>query len=643
MELSDLPFYRFVPKEPMANAEFRLRLLEWADAKDVNDSVERLDQRVKRRSAIIHACKKDPLFFCNVFCWIAEPRSVLGKVPWITWQFQDEATMAFVTAINRGWEKREETDFINAKSRDMGGTWLCVEVMLWYGIFHKYFSALMLSRVQAMVDSSDEQSIFSRVDFLLANLPSWMRPRDYRAKNMWQNLDNQCYLKGDATQEFSGVGNRTTVILVDELSVMKDQAAIWQNTRAVAACRIANFTMKRYASTANKLVEKAKRGEDGLGYYEMHWTKNPRCTAGLYKSNDGELEILDPNYEFPKNYKFRLDGKLRSIWYDRQEDRCATADEMASEVDMLPLPPGGLVFEPAVIQACIASAPPVISRGDVFLSEFDTPVFLEATDGPLRIWHQLSDGLPPYKDYVIGADVSGGTGASYSVMSVWEKYTGRKVAEWYSNRIDPIRMAHSAAALCQWYLGPAGVAYMKPEVNGPTGVQFVRELTTKLKFMNVYMNVDERNLAKKSSTTPGWWSKGLEKGALMRTYALALKTKRAINPSIEGLQECTKYTYDSNGVPIHVDLEIGDDDTINEGSHGDIPIADMLGFSACELPSISASVDPIEEQTDLRSPQAILAMFEKRDRMQRRQPYWMQDRYTRRWKSSSVGWRQRWN
>jgi hypothetical protein len=73
--------------------------------------------------------------------------------------------------------------------------------------------------------------------------------------------------------------------------------------------------------------------------------------------------------------------------------------------------------------------------------------FVERKDGELRVWEEPKPGCR----YVIGADVSEGIGADASCADVLEVRTGKQVAQFHSNNIDPTRFGKTLAALGRWY------------------------------------------------------------------------------------------------------------------------------------------------------------------------------------------------
>ena len=127
-----------MPKDPIRNLKFRLHLLRRCRA-------ER-----KYRAAVRHMCETDLLFFVNALVWQFNPKSLgAGSAktgPFVTWACQDRAVAEILAAIET------PCDLVIEKSRDMGASWLCLIVMLWFWLFKRDMKFLCVSRNADAVD-----------------------------------------------------------------------------------------------------------------------------------------------------------------------------------------------------------------------------------------------------------------------------------------------------------------------------------------------------------------------------------------------------------------------------------------------------------------------------------------------------------
>lgn len=593
------PYFEKVPLEYEANIRYRIELLEWT-----NGGHDRAE-RQRRRLQVWRACARDPLFFLSSFTFILEPRKRCS-MPWVMYPFQVETLKKLFDAAERALSG-EKIDVIQAKSRDMGASWMCCFVPYWYVKFRKNFSALLLSRKAELVDSHDPKSLFYKTDYLEKYLPKWLQSNATRTEMLWRNHDNDSFLKGESTNQAASVGDRVSMLLLDEFSLMDRQAQIWMGSRDVTYLRVANFTVRPWAHTANELMKPPKFGGENRIQIRLPWTDHPEKIAGLYYAPQPGIpaRIVDSSYQFPENYRFRAKrqsggGSIRSIWYDIEETRCANPFEMDTEVDMLETPGGHAFFNHDAVREMIteqASTP--LHQGDILVNVenyWKSVLDLEDIDAPLSIWCPLSGGRPAALEYCVGVDIAAGSGASNSCASVWNRQTGEKVAEYVSPNIDPYRFAHKAIALCHLFSDFNGMpAFMKWE-RGGVGSVFGKEVV-RAGFGNYYFQKNEHSLSGKQTDTPGWMPTPENRRTLLRGYAIAIVNKNAVNHSTAALEECLKYQ-DVEGDPKHIDEMHSDDPSGAKSNHGDRVVADALGFSEVNLENVQAVLASKSEKID---------------------------------------------
>ena len=129
----------------------------------------------------------------------------------------------------------------------------------------------------------------------------------------------------------------------------------------------------------------------------MDWKKHPERSKGLYKSEDGKLEILDKEYEFPGGYPFVMDGKIRSPYYDNECNRPgATPQSVAQELDRDYGGSDYQIFGKELYESGQRNLMMPFVRGVFGYNVEDlSPEFEKAEDGPLKLWvHLDNDGRP---------------------------------------------------------------------------------------------------------------------------------------------------------------------------------------------------------------------------------------------------------
>ena len=544
-----------VPKEPLANAAARKRVLE-ACAKSA-----------AMRRQVTERCSNDGLFWLNMFGTTIDPRRTPAKLPFVTYPFQDDLFRELEEACNEGRDLRIE------KSRDMGVSWVTCAWMTWRAMFRPNQMFLMLSRKETLVDG-DRDSLFAHCDVLTKGMPEWLKPKNRRSKLTMDFPGTESVIEGESTNADAGRGGRRTAILWDEAAACPgggdDIAAA---TQANTNCRILNSTPKgesNYFAASRKTTRT----------FRAHWSLHPEKRIGLYKPTERGIEILEPGA--PEGYVFREQKPscpegVRSPWYDRQCDRTPNPVEIAAELDIDYQGSDYPFFDSVGIDAHIAThCRPALYRGRL-RDDGDVVRFEEDNRGPLSVWLDMGrDYVPPsHRNFVVACDIGQGTGASDSVASVVDRDSGEKVAEWVHNKTGVEAFARTAVNLCQFFARGNEPAFMIWDGGGP-GLTFGKVVTQDLGFRRVYMKrddtkVDARWTPKDRKT--GWFSNRDLKRDLLIQYREALANGKFFNPSEKALLECKQFKNMADGSVEHVSIAQAQDGGDN---HGDRVIADAL-------------------------------------------------------------------
>ena len=530
--------YSQVPKEIEENLVWRRELWQ-------RSATDREFQQVLR-----DACREDMLFFVNAFCWTFDPRKPIPKLPFITWGFQDNSLLVLDEAMPTSQSRGH--DVLIEKSRDMGASWMCLTLMFWRWMFRPMQSFLMVSRKEALVDGMAD-SLFSHMDFLLTGLPPWLAPTTRRNKLKLYNLDNGSKIDGEASVDDLGRGGRRTAILIDEFAAFEGGGwPVRSATADTTTCRLFNSTPN---GTANAFYAQRENGTPRL---RLHWTEHPEKAAGLF--HDAK-------------------GLPHSPWYDEECRRRAHPVEIATQLDIDYQGSAYPYFDPKTLGELREEfCRPASYIGTLYVEPDYEPRFEEDDVGPLRIWTELDEIFNPRadRDYVVGADVSQGTGASFSALSVGDRLSGEKVAELAVNDVSANRFAELAVALCRMFAGPGGrPAFLIWEATGP-GRTFGKTIMEEIRFSNVYHMTDDRRLSRKESDRPGWFSTADGKKDLLAHYRDSLFTRKFLNPSERALHQAGEFVYLPNGRIEHGGSTNSIDPTDRGDNHGDIVIADAL-------------------------------------------------------------------
>jgi len=524
------------------------------------------------------ACARDILFYVNVFGWTYDPRSDVPAVPFITYEFQDAALMKFQDVMGR-------RDLVVEKTRDMGVSWLVLVAMehAWHFLPRRSF--LLVSRKEEYVDKPDDpRTLFWKLDFFHQCQPKWLLPVMTRQSMHLKNEDNGSVFDGESTNQDVARGARLTAILLDEFAAVENGTEVLSATADATRCRFFVSTPK---GMGNAFYRKA---HDGTEKITLHWRLHPEKGWGLWKD---------------------ADGKWRSPWYDAECRRRAHPQEISQELDIDYLGSDYTFFDAVVLDRIVKEdVRPPVAVGDIDydMDSLKGSRFIRREGGPLRLWIQ-PDGegrFPSDRRYVVGADIAtgqnvlgdgGGGWGSQSVLSVVDRLTGDKVAEYASPRIDPTTFGRLAVAMCRLFGGDMtefGGAYLIWEANGPG--RLFSNAVIESGYRNIFWRQNERSVVRQASMNPGWYATKENKLSLLGEYRKALEARLFRNHSYEAIDECRAYVFTQNGSVMHSRAAHSDDPTGSKENHGDRVIADALCWRA--MKEVGVSVKKPEQKVE---------------------------------------------
>ncbi|WP_309382001.1 hypothetical protein [Cerasicoccus frondis] len=582
------PHYGLVPKSMDANLLFRRDLLMMAST----------DPSAAKQ--IKQMCAEDLLFYVNAFCWTYDPRCPVSRMPFITYpEFQDDAMLSIVECVERG------EDFSMPKSRDMGASWIGLTVFEWFWHFRENLSFLLISRNEDYVDKrGNPKSLFWKIDFLHENQPRWLLPdgrwqgwKDPNRKMLHlANAENKSVIDGESTTGDAGRGDRRTAMFIDEHAAfeLNDGFRVLRATRDTTKCRGFNSTPQGANNGFYEVVHKTAARQ-----IRLHWSKHPEKNKGLYTTDEqGNLKLLDNfrgrvevaikgevgkrTYNYPEDYPFRLDKKLRSPWYDNECARCVSEMEIAQELDIDFLGSDYQFFDNEFIELYIkrhCESPVLKGRLEYDDETLEPKRFVEDERGDLWLWNTLSsEGRPPKdREYVMGTDVSAGTGASNSVSCVVDRNTGEKVAVLRTPHLRPNPFAGYSIALGKFF----NKAFKTWDASGPTGKVYTQRVI-KNGYGNVYYRRAETKVTQDITSEPGYYLNPKAREAVLEDYREALSKFSYINRSEMGMRECMQFIRKPDGTIEHSASANSQDPSGARTAHGDEVIADALACLGLE-------------------------------------------------------------
>lgn len=568
-----------VPKQPLANLAWRRRLA-------VVDDPE-------HQASIREMCRRSFLFWCNAFCWTykvqeieqdGSQHAVMGAkggatVPFITWPCQDEVAAEIIDAIRTG------RDTMVDKSREMGATWLVLAIFHWLWQFHPDIHLLEMSRTERLVDEPDNpDTLFWKHDFMLKHQPAYLRPQVKRVRLKLVNESLGSTIIGESTTGDVGQGGRKAAAFIDEAARIRGLKKVMSALADTTSCRIPNstpsgpsfFSMLRFGGKLKVSL--------------LPWWDHPDKGRGrklVWNKAEQKVQIVSP-------------------WYLKQVAKRVSKLEVAENLDMDHQGAGFVFFDGDVLNrqlSTYATLDPTYigdlrwrKRGVHDVEEVDLEkgrlgrVSFVRQSGPAgagrgspwRLWCDLVKDRkgqlrpPQNRVYVIGADVATGVGSSNSVLSVYDRASRMKVAEYACGTVSPEEFARVAVRAGWWFGGGRyGCAFLGWEANGPGGA-FGRAVI-RLGYPWVYMRRKLDEKLPKASNKLGWWSDEQSKPDLLEAYRSALARDDFRNPSREALEEAMTYVWWET----HMGIGPGwlqDEGQDAKRTHGDRVIADAVAW-----------------------------------------------------------------
>ncbi|MCH7908060.1 MAG: hypothetical protein IIB38_00395 [Candidatus Hydrogenedentes bacterium] len=555
-----------VPREAKANLAFRVKMAK-------------LGYSSRSQAAALRGmCQQDVLFFINTFCWTVNPmwHPNCPERPFITHEFQEHAIRRMISSLARAGKPEHvgKTDLAFFKARGTGGSWVVLLFLLWRWLYFRSQSFLLVSRVENLVDKpKDINALMPKLDFVLERLPSWLKPKlspsDRVELKLYNPLMRSIFSGQSTTGEFAR-GGRPTVIVMDEFAFFD----IGDSFKAFKAATGASFCCW-FVSTPNGVGNAFHKiiTDDAIERIDFRWEDMPEKRRGLYRSTNGQVKILDKDFIHPSSYPFVDDDRVRSVWYDAEERRTQMRSLMAQEHDRDFVGSGDPFFASDELEKLMARTRPPASV-KTYRSD-------NGSVGKLRLWLQPAafDSPPLDRCYVLGVDVSAGTGASNSCLCVFDCRLKEKVAELADPNLDPFELAEIAVQVGRWFEDWTGTpAVLIWEAQG-VGRSFGKRVQN-LGYENLYYSGSGLTEEERKSRAPGLWATRDSTQSLIRDYGVALCSGRFAEPSEDGIRECHDYRYFPNGKVAHYRQITSEDASGARENHGDRVAANALALRA---------------------------------------------------------------
>ncbi|MBW1728808.1 MAG: hypothetical protein JRJ62_14825 [Deltaproteobacteria bacterium] len=352
-----------------------------------------------------------------------------------------------------------------------------------------------------------------------------------------QSLANGSAFKGEATNLGFGKAFRSRVALVDEAAQIdpKEAGYIIENLADTAPTNLFNSTVGPWggAHPYSKLMAEHPDKTIELSFYD-----SPKQGAGRYTSpEDGKVLIKDVEYyrktypkvfdnisrdvvynlsDLPGVFPFIADGNIsnfgcdRTAWLDEFErDKAITPRGKAQNLLMIDSGSTDMFFQFGLIEKLRDKTCKPYYQGDISytLDEngyiYDTWFENGGSNSILSWWGVLKNGRPfQGHNYVIGCDISRGTGTTNSVDAILNVNTNEIVGLLVTPYLKISEFAEKSVALCEWVGGNVPPLLIWEE----NGASEFFDRVDELGYYNLYVKQDRLGKKNKSGNKYGWRS-----------------------------------------------------------------------------------------------------------------------------------------
>lgn len=443
------------------------------------------------------------------------------------------------------------------KTRGIGVSWTLAVLFYWLWLFTPECKLGMMTKDESVLDGPDSNSLLGKIVYLHEKMPMWLRGRPRKAGDigfMRRNVQNHILthmktgstIQGFPPMDSKSRGLRFTAFGYDEFAYFPRNAQESLDTTAHnTPCRFFISTWHGHNNMFHNIMRVEK---SSMLCVETYWWNNPERWKGAYKTVNGQIEIIDKDYEFPPDYPFVHDDVIRSPWVDHELRKPGTKAQTArEELYGLQAEAGRKLFRPDIVEMAEDSvrAPTISGELDTSGSE---PKIVPG-DGPVKVWGPLGGGVGG--PFCAGCDISFGAGATNSTLEIFSCDTGEQVLEYVTARLSPQDFARKVAEILRWVNGHRGDGHtlLSFENNGDQGKTFGYQLVQNHGYHNVVRTAYSSKVPK--GKEPEYLGRRNKDGGLIILAELerAIHDGEAVIRSAELLEELRLFNRDEDGKP----------------------------------------------------------------------------------------------
>jgi hypothetical protein len=461
-----------------------------------------------------------------------------GWIPFELWDTDCEPYDNQVDLIHKVYN---DNFIIVLKSRQVGMTWICLVIGLWFMLFHPEQAILLLSKGE-----EEARELLKRLKGIYSRLPDWMKAEGTPTNNLeeWV-LSNGSRAKSVSTK--GGDSMTFTIAIVDEADLIHRAntplSQVMLNIEPTVGLKgklilLSKSDKSRPKSTFKSIYKAAKAGKNRFVSAFMPWHVNPKRTKEWHKQQE--------------EVSMDIDGTLDTL----HESYPATPQEALSPKS------GNKRLPYVVVQYAYEEREPLY----VYNSTLDDENELDIPEIENLVVYVLPD---PDREYFIGVDpaegLADGDNAAFCVSDDEGKLCAR-----YKGKVDPAILAGHVDKVSGFYQN-AEVLYERNN----HGILFKKEMQDNYPHVKLLKGWT----ASGDGTKPGWFTTLASKTYAYDSVANFLRKIQKHNKKLKDNAEPIKVLYDEE---VYTQLTSIETSTLKapQGEEDDLAVAMVLSLVA---------------------------------------------------------------
>lgn len=229
-------------------------------------------------------CSHDPIYFIKNYCKIVSLDK--GIISFIPFSYQER----IIKAIH------ENQNTIGKLFRQAGKSTIIAAYIAWYVLFNNDKTAVILANKQMIA-----KEIFSRVQFMIENLPMWMQ----QGVKVWNKtsfeLENGSKCIAASTSASAVRGMSINFLLCDEFAHLKPNlaeeftASVFPTISSAKTSKLVLISTPNGLNHFHKLWVEAEEGTNGFVTVEGNWREHPgrdQTWADEQRKKLGEIKYM---------------------------------------------------------------------------------------------------------------------------------------------------------------------------------------------------------------------------------------------------------------------------------------------------------------------------------------------------------------